>query len=194
MTRKPDSAIEASLPTRRDGGRHDTRTWFITGASSGLGRALAQYVLLRGDRVVLASRTVVGPGIHGCEFPGRALAVAMDVTRRDQRAAAVEHAVNQFGGIDVLVNDAGIDFLGAIEEQREDDYRAQFEVNLFGAVEMIRLVLPGMRARGTGTIVNISSMDGLCSLPANGYYSSSKFALLKACMSASPQMSAQTGM
>ena len=63
MTRKPDSAIEASLSTRRDGERDDPRTWFITGASSGLGRALAQYVLLRGDRVVLASRTVVGPGI-----------------------------------------------------------------------------------------------------------------------------------
>jgi len=101
----------------------------------------------------------------------------MDVTDRDQRVAAIEHALAHFHGVDVLVNNAGIDYLGSIEEQREEDYRAQFEVNFFGPVEMIRLVLPAMRARGTGTIVNISSMDGLSSLPANGYYSSSKFAL-----------------
>ena len=79
--------------------------------------------------------------------------------------------------IDVLVNNAGIAFLGAIEEQNQDDYRALFEVNFFGAVALLRLVLPGMRRRKRGTIVNMSSMDGMASLPANGYYSSSKFAL-----------------
>ena len=91
--------------------------------------------------------------------------------------AAVEQAEARFGGIDVLVNNAGIDFIGAIEEQREEDYRAQFEVNFFGAVAMLRLVLPGMRRRQSGTIVNISSMDGIASLPVNGFYASSKFAL-----------------
>ena len=110
-------------------------------------------------------------------YPDRALAVGLDVTQPQQRIAAVERAQAHFGGIDVLVNNAGIDFLGAVEEQREEDYRAQFEVNFFGAVAMLRLVLPGMRRRQSGTIVNISSMDGIASLPVNGYYASSKFAL-----------------
>ncbi|MDG2518631.1 SDR family NAD(P)-dependent oxidoreductase [Lysobacter soli] len=176
MRRQPDHVAEAAVPVE-ESGRSDARTWFITGASSGLGRALAETVLARGDRAVLAARGVDRFRDLVSAFPARALAVAMDVTDRAQRAAAVDQALAHFGRIDVLVNNAGIDFLGAIEEQREDDYRAQFEVNFFGPVEMIRLVLPGMRARGKGTIVNMSSMDGLSSLPANGYYSSSKFAL-----------------
>jgi NAD(P)-dependent dehydrogenase (short-subunit alcohol dehydrogenase family) len=110
-------------------------------------------------------------------YPETALAVGLDVTQPRQRIAAVEQAEARFGGVDVLVNNAGIDFLGAIEEQREEDYRALFEVNFFGAVAMVRLVLPGMRRRQSGTIVNMSSMDGIASLPANGFYSSSKFAL-----------------
>jgi NAD(P)-dependent dehydrogenase (short-subunit alcohol dehydrogenase family) len=176
MSLRPDNAVESSV-FAHDGRRHETRTWFITGASSGLGRALAETVLARGDRAVLAARGVDRFRDLVSAFPARALAVAMDVTDRAQRAGAVDQALAHFGRIDVLVNNAGIDFLGAIEEQREEDYRAQFEVNFFGPVEMIRLVLPGMRERGKGTIVNMSSMDGLSSLPANGYYSSSKFAL-----------------
>src|SRR5262249_32464374 len=82
-----------------------------------------------------------------------------------------------FGGIDILVNNAAIDFVGALEEQEESDYRQLFEVNFFGAVGLTRAVLPGMRSRRSGIIVNVSSMDGLASLPANGYYSASKFAL-----------------
>ena len=89
----------------------------------------------------------------------------------------MNEAEARFGAIDVLVNNAAIDFLGAIEEQDERDYRALFEVNFFGAVALLRLVLPGMRSRRRGTIVNVSSMDGIASLPVNGYYSSSKFAL-----------------
>jgi len=110
-------------------------------------------------------------------YPDRALAIGLDVTQLQQRIAAVERAQAHFGGIDVPVNNAGIDFLGAVEEQREEDYRAQFEVNFFGVVAMLRLVLPGMRRRQSGTIVNISPMDGIASLPVNGYYASSKFAL-----------------
>ena len=110
-------------------------------------------------------------------YPGKALAVMLDVTNAEQRAAAVQQTEARFGGIDVLVNNAGIDFLGAIEEQDERDYRAQFEVNFFGAVALLRLVLPGMRVRKRGTIVNVSSMDGIASVPVNGYYSSTKFAL-----------------
>ena len=165
-----------SSPTRGSAER-TSRTWLITGASSGLGYALAEFVLQRGDRVVLAARSMDSMRGLAARFPDTALAVRLDVTQPQQRLAAVEHAEARFGGIDVLVNNAGVDFLGAIEEQREEDYRAQFEVNFFGAVEMVRLVLPGMRRRQSGTIVNISSMDGIASLPVNGYYASSKFAI-----------------
>src|SRR5271170_939978 len=153
------------------------KTWLITGASSGLGYALAKYVLEQGDHVVMGSRTLDGMGTLAERYPGRALALVLDVTNPADRAAAVQQTEARFGGIDVLVNNAGIDFLGAIEEQDERDYRAQFEVNFFGAVALLRLVLPGMRARKRGTIVNVSSMDGIASLPVNGYYSSTKFAL-----------------
>jgi NAD(P)-dependent dehydrogenase (short-subunit alcohol dehydrogenase family) len=153
------------------------RTWLITGASGGLGGALAEYALQQGDQVVLAARSKPGMERIAADYPRTAIVVAMDVTDPRQRAAAVDAARTRFGGVDVLVNNAGIDFLGAIEEQREVDYRALFEVNFFAAVGMIRDVLPGMRKRKTGTIVNISSMDGVSSLPANGYYSASKFAL-----------------
>src|SRR6267154_1243851 len=149
-----DDAGQSANPASQSsstGGRADlkSRTWLITGAVSGL----------------------------AARYPDRALALALDVTNADQRAAAVQQTEQRFGAIDVLVNNAGIDYIGAIEEQEERDYRAIFEVNFFGAVSMLRLVLPGMRARKQGTIVNVSSMDGIASLPVNGFYSSSKFAL-----------------
>lgn len=164
--------------TRENGPNHSPlRTWLITGASSGLGHALAECVLHHGDQVVLTAPTLSGMEALAARYPRSALVLELDVTDPLQRIDAVDRALTYFGAIDVLVNNAAIDFLGAVEEQREDDYRAQFEVNFFGAVGMIRLVLPGMRKRRSGTIVNVSSMDGLASLPANGYYSSSKFAL-----------------
>ncbi len=156
--------------------RH-VNTWFITGASSGLGLAFAETALEQGDQVVLAARSLETMKATVARFPDRALAIEMDVTNREQRTTAVRAAETHFGRIDILVNNAGVDFLGAIEEQREEDYRRTFEVNVFGAVEMIRLVLPGMRGRRVGTIVNISSMDGFSSVAANGFYSASKFAL-----------------
>jgi NAD(P)-dependent dehydrogenase (short-subunit alcohol dehydrogenase family) len=153
------------------------RTWFITGASSGLGRAIAEHVLGQGDRAVLTARTRPALEALADRFPDTALAVPLDVTDAGGRRAAVAAAEERFGAIDVLVNNAAIDFIGAIEEQEEADYRATFEVNLFAAVELTRLVLPRMRQRRSGTIVNVSSMDGLAALPGNGYYSASKFAL-----------------
>ena len=108
-------------------------TWLITGASSGLGYALGEYVLKQGDRVVLAARTLGSMAGLAKRFPETGLALALDVTKPVQRSAVVEQTETRFGGIDVLVNNAGIDFLGAIEEQNEDDYRALFEVNFFGA-------------------------------------------------------------
>jgi NAD(P)-dependent dehydrogenase (short-subunit alcohol dehydrogenase family) len=152
-------------------------TWLITGASYGLGRAIAEQVLEHGDRAVLAARSLPALEELAARYPETALPVALDVTDGPQRRAAVAAALERFGAIDVLVNNAAVDFIGAIEEQEEADYRMTFEVNLFGAIEMMRSVLPGMRARRSGTIVNVSSMDGIASLPANGYYSASKFAL-----------------
>src|SRR3954465_3792375 len=165
-------------PSSLTGGRADltSRTWLITGASSGLGYALAELVLQRGDRVVLAARSMNSMSGLAARYPDSAFAVGLDVTNAEQRAAAVQQTEQRFGAIDVLVNNAGIDYIGAIEEQEERDYRAIFEVNFFGAVSMLRLVLPGMRARKQGTIVNVSSMDGIASLPVNGFYSPSKFA------------------
>jgi NAD(P)-dependent dehydrogenase (short-subunit alcohol dehydrogenase family) len=155
----------------------DTSTWLITGTSSGLGYALAEHVLEQGDHVVLAAPTMEATRELTERHSETALAIELDVTDPAQRADAVRQAELRFGAIDVLVNNAGIDFIGAIEEQDEDDYRRVFEVNFFGPVALLRLVLPGMRERGRGTIVNVSSMDGIASLAANGYYSASKFAL-----------------
>jgi NAD(P)-dependent dehydrogenase (short-subunit alcohol dehydrogenase family) len=162
---------------RDEASKRQVKTWLITGASSGLGYALAKYVLEKGDRVVMGARTLTAMSDLAARFPDTALALTLDVTRPEHRTAAVEQAESRFGGTDVLVNNAGIDFLGAIEEQDERDYRNLFEVNFFAAVALLRRVLPGMRLRKRGTIVNVSSMDGLASLPLNGYYSSSKFAL-----------------
>ena len=153
------------------------KTWLITGASSGLGKALAEYVLARGDRVVAAARSTAATTEMAARHPDTALALPLDVSDPEQRIAGLRAAEERFGGIDILVNNAAIDFIGALEEQEETDYRALFEVNFFGAVALTRAVLPGMRRRRSGVIVNVSSMDGLASLPANGYYSASKFAL-----------------
>src|ERR1700756_5587592 len=155
----------------------DRSTWLITGASSGIGYALAEHVLEQGDQVVAAARTLEPMAALTERYPDTGLAVTLDVTDPQQRADAISQAEARFGAIDILVNNAGIDFIGAIEEQDEKDYRAQFEVNFFAAAALLREVLPGMRARGRGTIINISSMDGIASLPVNGFYASSKFAL-----------------
>ena len=155
------------------------RTWLITGASSGLGYALARYVLEQGDRVAMGARTLDTMADLAARYPGRALALTLDVTSAEtaRGSGGAADGARALGDIDVLVNNAAIDFIGAIEEQDERDYRAQFEVNFFGAVALLRLVLPGMRARKRGTIVNVSSMDGIASVPVNGYYSSTKFAI-----------------
>jgi NAD(P)-dependent dehydrogenase (short-subunit alcohol dehydrogenase family) len=152
-------------------------TWLITGASSGLGFALARHALGHGDRVVLAARTLAPMQAVADAYPDTAEAVVLDVTDAAQRASAINRTHERFGSLDILVNNAGIDYLGAIEEQDEEDYRRTFEVNFFAAVALLRLALPDMRARRRGVIANMSSMDGMASLAANGYYSSSKFAL-----------------
>ncbi len=155
----------------------DKATWLITGASRGLGYELASVALRHGEQVVLAATALAPMQALAASFPDSALALAFDVTDAEQRASIVREAEARFGSIDFLVNNAGIDILGAVEEQDEVDYRRLFEVNFFGPVAMLRLVLPGMRKLKKGTIVNMSSMDGIASMAANGYYSASKFAL-----------------
>ncbi|OBI44536.1 oxidoreductase [Mycobacterium colombiense] len=151
--------------------------WLITGCSTGFGREIARTALQSGHSVVVTARRAEAVQDIADEFGDRAVAVALDVTDTAQIAAAVSAADRAFGGIDVLVNNAGHGYLSSVEEGEDAEVRKLFDVNYFGAVDMIKAVLPAMRARGSGHIINISSMTGLVANPPNAYYSSTKFAL-----------------
>ncbi len=151
--------------------------WLITGCSTGFGREIARAALQAGHSVVVTARRAAAVADIAGEFGDRAVAVALDVTDAAQIAAAVSAADEAFGGIDVLVNNAGHGYLSSVEEGEDAEVRKLFDVNYFGAVDMIKAVLPAMRARGSGHIINISSMTGLVANPPNAYYSSTKFAL-----------------
>ncbi len=151
--------------------------WLITGCSTGFGREIARAALQAGHSVVVTARRAEAVADIADEFGDHALPVALDVTDAAQVAAAVSAADQAFGGIDVLVNNAGHGYLSSVEEGEDAEVRKLFDVNYFGAVDMIKAVLPAMRARGSGHIINISSMTGLVANPPNAYYSSTKFAL-----------------
>jgi NAD(P)-dependent dehydrogenase (short-subunit alcohol dehydrogenase family) len=153
------------------------RVWLITGSSTGIGREIARAALEAGDRVAATARRpeTVAELIEA--FPGRAIAPRLDVTRQEEIDAAVEETLAAFGRIDVLVNNAGYGYVGAVEEGVDAEVRRMFDTNFFGAVALIKAVLPGMRERRSGFIVNVSSVTGLVSNPGNVYYSTSKFAL-----------------
>ncbi|MGW0948931.1 oxidoreductase [Streptomyces sp. NPDC002623] len=153
------------------------KTWFITGCSTGFGRHLAQAVLALGDRAVVTARNPeqVKDIVAGHE--DHAVALPLDVTDPGQVRAAVAVAQERFGGIDVLVNNAGIGYFAAVEESTDAEIRRMFEINFFGLSDVTRAVLPGMRERRTGTIVNFSSIGGLRAFPALGYYHATKFAV-----------------
>jgi NAD(P)-dependent dehydrogenase (short-subunit alcohol dehydrogenase family) len=151
--------------------------WLITGCSTGIGREIARAALEAGHSVVVTARQAHAVQDFVDEFGDRALAVALDVTDAAEITAAVSAAEEAFGGIDVLVNNAGHGYLSAVEEGEDAEVRKLFDVNFFGAVGMIKAVLPAMRARGSGHIINMSSMTGLVANPPNAYYSSTKFAL-----------------
>jgi len=151
--------------------------WFITGCSTGLGRALAERVLQHGHRVVVTARNPKQIEDIVTAYPDAALGLPLDVCDGSQIAHAVEQAEKRFGRIDVLVNNAGYGYLAAVEEGEDAEVRAMFETNFFALVALTKRVLPGMRARGNGHIINISSVGGLVGNPSSGYYNATKFAV-----------------
>ncbi|MCU1599974.1 MAG: short chain dehydrogenase [Frankiales bacterium] len=148
--------------------------WLVTGCSTGIGRHIVHAALEAGHQVVVTARKV--SAIEDLLGPS-SIAVPLDVTDKEQIAAAVRAADGAFGGIDVLVNNAGYGYMSAIEEGDDAEVRALFDTNYFGVVDTIKAVLPQMRARQSGHIINVSSMAGLVANPPNAYYSATKFAM-----------------
>lgn len=151
--------------------------WFITGCSTGFGRALATHLLDAGHRVAVTARNVADVEDLVAAHPHAAKAFRLDVTDADQVAEAVAGAEAHFGQIDVLVNNAGIGYFGSVEESEDDEVRRMFEINFWGLVHVTQAVLPGMRARRFGRIVNISSIAGLRGFPTAGFYNATKHAV-----------------
>jgi NAD(P)-dependent dehydrogenase (short-subunit alcohol dehydrogenase family) len=153
----------------------DARVWFITGATSGFGRAIAEAALERGDSVVATARRTDGLAELG--EPERVHAVRLDVTDPADREAAVAAALDRFGRIDVLVNNAGRTQVGAVEETTDEELRALFDLHFFGPAALTRLVLPAMREQSGGAIVQMSSVGGQVTAPGFSAYCATKFAL-----------------
>lgn len=155
-----------------------SKRWFITGGTPGnFGMAYAETALEIGDRVVLTARRPEELATWADHYGDRVLVVPMDVTDATQVRHAVRAAEERFGGIDVLVNNAGRGWYGSIEGMNEASIRAMFELNFFGVLSVTRAVLPGMRARRSGWIVNVSSVAGLLAAVGFGYYSATKYAV-----------------
>ncbi|MET9876786.1 oxidoreductase [Actinacidiphila glaucinigra] len=152
-------------------------TWFITGASRGFGLEIARQALERGDNVVATARTPRAVEDALAAHADRLLAVPLDVNDEEQARAAVEAAVERFGTIDVLVNNAGRGLLGAVEETSDAEARAVFDTNVFGLLTVTRAVLPVMRARRSGRIVNLSSVGGFVGWAGWGLYCATKFSV-----------------
>jgi NAD(P)-dependent dehydrogenase (short-subunit alcohol dehydrogenase family) len=153
------------------------RTWFITGSSRGLGRALAEAALAEGHRVVATARDPEQIAALVAQYPDTARAVALDVTDRAQAAAAIQSAVDAFGSIDVVVNNAGYANVNSIEDFDEDDFRAQIETNLWGVINVTRAALPVLRGQRSGHVINISSVGGRSVAAGLGPYQTAKWAV-----------------
>jgi NAD(P)-dependent dehydrogenase (short-subunit alcohol dehydrogenase family) len=154
-----------------------SKVWFITGASSGFGRALAEEIIAGGGRVVAAARNTDALRDLAGLAPDRVLGVRLDVTRADQIRAALAAALERFGDIDVLVNNAGYSMVGALEETSDAELRTLMETMFFGAVTLTRELLPRMRERRSGTIVQVTSVGGLTTAAGFGAYCAAKHAL-----------------
>ncbi|WP_070154697.1 SDR family NAD(P)-dependent oxidoreductase [Sphingobium phenoxybenzoativorans] len=153
------------------------KTWFITGAASGLGREIARAALASGDKAILTDRDPAGAAEVIAAYPDRAEALQLDVTNISQITAVVEEVLQRHGAIDVLVNTAGRGHVGSVEDTPMKDLRSLMELIFFGPVALIQAVLPGMRTRRSGAIVNVSSQAGQMSVPGMSAYSAGKFAL-----------------
>ena len=154
-----------------------SKTFLITGVSSGLGRAFAEGALAAGHRVIGTVRRPVDADAFAALAIDRAHPLVLDVTDFGVIPAAIADVERQVGGVDVLVNNAGYGHEGVLEESSIDDLQRQFAANVFGSVAMIKAVLPGMRARRRGHIVNVTSMGGFITMPGITFYCGSKFAL-----------------
>ena len=153
------------------------KVWLITGCSTGFGRELAKQVLALGFNAAVAARNINDVQDIVADYPDSALALTLDVTIPEQIVSAVNSTLQKFGQIDILVNNAGIGYFAAVEESEEEEVRRMFEINFFGLARMIQEVLPFMRKQREGHIVNISSIGGLRSFPAVGFYNATKYAV-----------------
>lgn len=154
-----------------------TKTWFITGASRGFGREWAEAALERGDRVAATARKLETLESLVEKYGDAVLPIQLDVTDRDADFDAVKRAADHFGGLDVVVNNAGYGHFGMVEELTEDDVRSQMETNFFGALWVTQAALPIMREQGSGHIIQVSSIGGISAFPTVGAYHASKWAL-----------------
>jgi NAD(P)-dependent dehydrogenase (short-subunit alcohol dehydrogenase family) len=154
-----------------------SKVWFITGCSTGFGRELAKEVLASGYKAAVAARNTDDVKDITEAYPDTAIAVKLDVTKAEDITAAVDQITQQFGQIDVLVNNAGIGYFGAIEESEEDEVRRMFEINFFGLANVTKAVLPILRKQRSGHILNVASIGGLVGFPAVGFYNATKFAV-----------------
>jgi NAD(P)-dependent dehydrogenase (short-subunit alcohol dehydrogenase family) len=152
------------------------KTWFITGASRGFGSLVAERALTKGDHVVATARNPRAIAERLGDHPNL-LNIALDVTNEEQATAAAEAAIDRFGGIDVLINNAGFGLMGAVEEATAAEIEAVYRTNVFGLLIVSRAVLPHMRKARSGRIFNISSIGGYRGAAGFGVYSSTKFAV-----------------
>ncbi|HZB93912.1 MAG TPA: oxidoreductase [Stellaceae bacterium] len=162
--------VDSAAPRRQ-------RVWFVTGCSSGIGKALCRRALERGDRVVCSARDETRLAELVAAFPDHAIALRLDVTDAANVADAVAEAIGRTGDIDVLVNNAGFGTVGALEETDEEAVKKAFDANVYGPYRLVRAILPHMRRRGQGHILNVSSMTGFAGVAGFCFYSASKFAL-----------------
>ncbi|MEO6583242.1 MAG: oxidoreductase [Ferruginibacter sp.] len=153
------------------------KVWMITGCSTGFGRALATMALQEGYNVVVCSRNIEDVKDIVADYIETGLAVKLDVTDKQEIADAVKEGLKKFGKIDVLVNNAGIGYFGAIEESEDEEVRRMFDINVFGLTDMTKAVLPDMRKQKSGMIINIASIGGLVGFPGVGFYNATKFAV-----------------
>lgn len=153
------------------------KTWLITGCSSGIGAGIAKAILASGDQAVVTARNKDKVKDIVEAYPETALAVSLDVTDNESIINAVKEANAKFGTIDVLVNNAGYGYRSAVEEGEDEEIQKLFQTNLFGPINVIKAVLPGMRAQKSGAILNVTSIVAARSAVGSGYYASSKAAL-----------------